>query len=358
MASDPNDPRSGPARVRPIAMDLDHVDPSVIGQAAEFLSQDKLVVIPTETVYGLAAAATSKPATAKIFAAKGRPPSNPLIVHVASVQRLGDAADADRLGALQSQLAVVADLWPGPLTIVLPVGRQIPTTVTAGGTTVAVRIPDHPVALALLAECPFPIAAPSANRSKYVSPTLAMHCVDTLGEDVAMILDGGPCRWGVESTILSLDPTGPRLLRPGVITAETLADRFGVSVDHLCQDLPPVTEGKPLLAPGMMREHYSPRTTLRLIDPASDPISPERTNLRRGRIAFQPLAPERASGYEVVETLSPSGDLEQVSHHLFAAIRRLDQLGLDEIHVDTCPPTRLGRAIMDRLMRAAAGHRR
>ena len=197
-----------------------------IRRAAEWLQQGRLVAIPTETVYGLAANAWDAIAVEQIFAAKNRPAINPLIVHVASVERLSDAIHWPVDVGIESQLNAVVDLWPGPLTLVCPRGPKIPDVVTAGLSTVAVRIPSHPVALALLDRCPFPIAAPSANPSNYVSPTTAAHVASGFDDSVALILDGGPCQQGVESTIVSLNADGPTLLRPGAITAEQLLERF------------------------------------------------------------------------------------------------------------------------------------
>ncbi len=325
-----------------------------INAACEHLTRGRLVAIPTETVYGLAANAWDADAVAKIFVAKGRPSSNPLIVHVASIDDLDRAVALPLLSGVQSQLDAIADLWPGPLTVVLPASKRIPTQVTAGLSTVAIRVPSHPVAQELLRRCPFPIAAPSANRSKYVSPTTAAHCCGGLSGHLAMVLDGGPCDLGLESTIVRLSDDGPRLLRPGSVAAESLAARLNISLDELMPAMnPPDHEPSELSAPGMMREHYSPQTCLRLIDDAR--IEPLAT--KAGRIAFKQLSADEASRYTIVETLSENGDLSEVSRKLFAAIRRLDGAELDLIIVDVCEPIGLGRAIMDRLRRAAAGHR-
>jgi len=344
--------------------------------AAEILAGGGLVAIPTETVYGLAASVWQPAAVRGIFAAKGRPSHNPLIVHVASVDRLPEAIRWPPDPVIAEQLHQLAEFWPGPLTVVCPRADTIPDEVTAGRTTVAVRIPAHEVTRRLLDRCPFPLAAPSANRSGYVSPTLAEHVCGRagLGDAVAMVLDGGPCQHGVESTIVLLGDH-PRLLRPGSITAEQLAARLGVAEASLTSTDPHVPEpslpepqssfGQALPAPGMLLEHYAPRTPLRLISPADGPpsdlrsvgsISPSPTGLplRLGRIAFRPLPPGQSAPYAVVETLSHDGELEEVARLLFAALRRLDDLGLDRIDCDTCAEVGLGRAIMDRLRRASA----
>ncbi|TWU36669.1 Threonylcarbamoyl-AMP synthase [Novipirellula aureliae] len=332
---------------------MSRIEPStneMLDHARALLTSGRLVAIPTETVYGLAANAWDASAVRKIFSVKNRPPNNPLIVHVASLDRVVDAVRMPLAKPIESQLAAVSDLWPGPLTVVLPRGERIPDIVTAGNQTVAVRIPSHPVTLSLLNRCPFPLAAPSANRSNYVSPTTAAHCEDGLDDTVAMILDGGPCDYGVESTIVRLHESGPRLLRPGGVAAEVLAERFGLSVDTLMEVSANRQATKQLEAPGMMSQHYSPTTAVQLLYPGTTIVVPKNT----GRIAFQKLADEEVSRYTVVEVLSESGDLEQVAKRLFAALRQLDQAQLTCIHIDTCSPRGIGRAIMDRLERAAA----
>jgi len=325
-------------------------------RAASFLADGQLVGLPTETVYGLAANAWDAAAVRKIFVAKSRPPNNPLIVHVASIERLCDAIQWPPTEIVQRQLDAIVDLWPGPLTVVCERSQRIPNEVTAGSLLVAVRIPAHDVALALLDACDFPIAAPSANRSKYISPTQPDHLFGAAGisEHIAMVLDGGPCRWGVESTIIKLGDANPTLLRPGAISHRELAGRFGIEPDSMLMT-GGVNEGT-LLAPGMMREHYSPTSPLVLIDGNHDAglSLPQPQRGRIGRIAFAPIAAQDAVSYAVVETLSSTGDLEEISHRLFAAMRRLDDLHLDAIHCDTCSLAGLGHAIMDRLRRAAA----
>ena len=329
-----------------------------IYRAAELLAAGHLVGMPTETVYGLAANAWNPAAVASIYAAKSRPSSNPLIIHVASVDRLSDAIHWPPEPLIQRQLDAVIDLWPGPLTVVCNKATRVPMEVTAGKPTVAVRIPAHPVALKLLSVCDFPLAAPSANRSQYISPTRPEHLLGQSGiaEHLSLVLDGGPCCWGLESTIVMLGEQ-PQLLRPGAISVDELAGRFGVTAESM---LPAATTSMPddssddeLLAPGMMREHYCPSTRLRLL--SKDNVSIHPANMARvGRIAFQPLPPDEAQRYAAVITLSDSGDLAEVARGLFAALRTLDTQGLDLICCDTCESVGLGHAIMDRLNRAAA----
>lgn len=346
-----------------------------IARACEHLSAGRLVGVPTETVYGLAANALDPVAVRRIFAAKGRPDNNPLIVHIADVDRLADVVCWPLEPELQRRLDAIADFWPGPLTVILPRGDRIPDEVTAGLSTVAVRIPSHQVMQTLLRCCGFPLAAPSANRSKYVSPTTAQHVVDGLCDQVAMVLDGGTCSVGLESTIVSLSPK-LRVLRPGVITAETLAQRWGVSPESLLPPAPltsgesltseslpsesltssegrSIEAGEPavLEAPGMMLQHYSPTTPLAFADAAIS-AAPGRV----GRIAFAPLTQDQRSNFAVVRVLSESGDLSEVASRLFAALRELDSMQLDRIVVDRCTNEGIGRAIMDRLRRGVANH--
>jgi len=323
-----------------------------IARAASLLASGQLIGMPTETVYGLAANAWDAVAVRKIFEVKSRPPTNPLIVHVAGVSRLADAIAWPPSGVVRRQLDAVIDLWPGPLTIVCDRSVKIPDEVTASQGTVAVRIPAHDVAIALLEACPFPLAAPSANRSKYISPTKPEHLYGPsgIGEAIAMVLDGGACQWGVESTILRLGEPGPKLLRPGAISLHELAERLGVTPLSMLID---TSHDEALLeAPGMMREHYSPSTRLELLESHAKLHIP--ANIRAGRIAFQPLAPNDQERYQIVEILSYTGNLEEIAHHLFSALRKLDLENLDVIHCDTCEPIGMGHAIMDRLNRAAA----
>lgn len=333
-----------------------------IEEAVTRLTRGELVGLPTETVYGLAADATNPRAVARIFRAKGRPATNPLIVHVADVAALRHVIAWPPAPPIRRQLDALADLWPGPLTVVCPRGAAIPDAVTAGRDTVAVRIPDHPVALALLRRCPFPLAAPSANRSNYVSPTLAEHVAEDLGDAVRLILDGGPCGRGIESTIVSLASHPARLLRPGSITIETLRERLGDVEEAIVaasrpadgggESAAPCAEPPGMEAPGMSRKHYAPRTRLILRGPNDHETVP--SSGRYGRLTFRRITDDEAAAYAAVEVLSELGDLEQAARELFAALHRLDRLGLDAIIADRCPETGVGRAVMDRLKRAAS----
>lgn len=303
-----------------------------LARAAELLAQGELVAFPTETVYGLGGDARSDVAVARIFEAKGRPRFNPLIVHVATMQ------DAEKVAIFSAQArALAAAFWPGPLTLVLPLRPEagISELVSAGHETVAIRMPAHPVARALLATYGGPLAAPSANPSGKVSPTTADHVLEGLAGRIAAVVDGGACAVGVESTILSLDP--PTLLRPGGLPAEALEEALG-------QKLATGGDAAKPNAPGQLVSHYAPGAAVRLLA----------TEKRAGEvwIGFGPTCP----GAEI--TLSASGDLVEAAAHLFGALRAADRLaksaGASTIAVAPIPERGLGRAINDRLRRAAA----
>ncbi|MBT5894426.1 MAG: threonylcarbamoyl-AMP synthase [Rhodospirillaceae bacterium] len=296
--------------------------------AAALLRAGKLVAFPTETVYGLGADATNGAAVAAIFAAKQRPAFNPLIAHLAAVDAVGEFAvwnDAAR--------ALAQAFWPGALTLVLPRRDDcaIALIASAGLDSVALRVPSHPDAHALLASVDRPIAAPSANRSGRISPTTAAHVRDELGEDVDMILDGGPCEIGLESTVVGFRNDQPVLLRPGGIAMEQLEAVTGA--------LEMVEEGAAPSSPGQLASHYAPAKPLRLN--ATEAVGDE--ILMGFGTAFDPAT-----------NLSPAGDLIEAAANLFALLRRLDRAPGRGIAVAPIPETGLGRAINDRLRRAAA----
>lgn len=310
-----------------------------LSRAAEVLRQGGLVAFPTETVYGLGADAQNPLAVARIFEVKERPRFDPLIVHVAHLEGLHPLAEAD------SPLVrrVAAAFWPGPLTLVLPKKGTVPDIVTAGLPTVAVRIPNHPVALRLLELAKRPVAAPSANPFGRISPTTAAHVARFLGEKVEMILDGGACTMGVESTILSLvDENRPLLLRPGAVPIEELRRIVGdVGL--------PDPKTQEVMAPGMLPGHYAPRTPMGM---RSEGL-PRRAGagMRIGLLAFTP--PADGGEFQALEVLSAAGDLKEAAANLFAALHRLDEAGLDFIVIEKVPPQGIGAAINDRLLRAA-----
>lgn len=323
---------------------LDGRDPRAIARAATRLRAGGLVAFPTETVYGLGANALNARAVANIYAVKNRPRFDPLIVHVADAVSVADYAAGvdDRARRLMKRF------WPGPLTLVLPKLPVVPDIVTAGRATVAVRQPAHSVALDLLRAVRFPIAAPSANPFGYVSPTTAAHVQDTLGHALDEIIDGGPCSVGVESTVLALDGPRAALLRPGGVTLEQLESVIG-KIDT------PSSSGDSARpdprSPGTLPVHYAPRVPLVLLQPGQAVPRPAKGE----RVGLLTLAPRAdAPGYAVTEHLSANGDLIEAAANLFAALRRLDTQNLRRVIVEPVPETGLGRAIMDRLCRAAA----
>jgi len=330
-------------------------------EAARRIRNGAVVAFPTETVYGLGANALDAHAVARIFEIKRRPHFDPLIVHVASIEEAtslvtesGWTKPAERLAAM---------FWPGPLTIVLPKRDHVPDIVTSGLSTVAVRIPDHPLALGLLEAAEVPMAAPSANRFGSVSPTTAQHVRDSLGEDVDLILDGGPCRAGVESTIIAFghredasDGRRPAILRVGALSLEEIEDCIG-HVDRESDrgaHLPPQ-------APGMLATHYATATALCFIPRLEAPRSSIENlgiepGARVGVLCFNDPAAIPLENLAAVEVLSERGDLREAAANLFAAMRRLDAHGLDVILTHEFPEHGVGIAINDRLRRAA--HRR
>jgi L-threonylcarbamoyladenylate synthase len=317
-------------------------DPSAIAEGAAILRGGGLVAFPTETVYGLGANALDAAAVARIFAAKGRPTFDPLIVHLADRTWLERAVRATP----EAAAILAARFWPGPLTLVLPKAAVVPDLVTAGLDTVGVRVPDHSAAHALLEAADTPIAAPSANLFGHVSPTTAAHVVEQLGDRVDAVLDGGPCRVGVESTIVSFASGAPVVLRPGGVTREELAEALGRPVALVRERAP---EDTPLVAPGQLERHYATRTPLRLLPGrATGPGS----SARVGLLAF---AGSPALGFAAVEVLAPDGKPATAAANLFAALRRLDARGLDLLLAEPCSEEGLGSAIMDRLRRCAAG---
>lgn len=311
------------------------------------LRAGELVAFPTETVYGLGGDATNTSAIAKIFALKGRPASNPLIVHIASIASFSNVADLSN-STIRDRLEALHPFWPGPLSVVLPKKQNITSAVSAGGDTIAVRIPRHPVALALLKAAAIPIAAPSANPSGYVSPTTAVHVYESFGSAAPFILDGGACEVGIESTVVSLVDAEVTVLRPGAITVAMLEKVFG-KVAVVSKSF--TSEKELLLSPGQLASHYAPRTPVYFL---SD-IDPTTLRGRIGCISFSTFRPLPEIEFAALTTLSDSGKHTEIAENLFAALRAQDKLDLDCIVVDACEDIGLGAAIMDRLRRATTG---
>ncbi len=324
-------------------MNILQVDPeapeaAALERAAGVLRGGGLVAFPTETVYGLGAAALDPAAVARIYAAKGRPSYNPLIVHVA------DVAAARELAGRWPEAAerLARAFWPGPLTLVVPRSRDVPDAVTAGLPNVALRIPAHPVARALLQAARIPVAAPSANRSTEISPTTAEHVARSLGGRVDLILDGGPCPVGIESTVVSVAAEVPTILRPGTITAEQVREAAGAVA--FPSDTPEAEAARP--SPGMLDRHYAPRARLVLVD--CEDVPREAGGERAAVIAIR------------AECALPPGDVvrmpsspREYAARLYATLHDLDVRGYDAIYVEAPPDAPEWLGVRDRLRRAA-----
>jgi L-threonylcarbamoyladenylate synthase len=303
-----------------------------IAEAARLIRAGGLVAFPTETVYGLGADATNGKAVAAIFAAKDRPEFNPLIIHVAGVE------DAENLVQFDDRArAVAAALWPGPLSLILPRTETCPVSLLAGAglQTLAVRVPFQPTAQALMRAAATPIAAPSANRSGEVSPTSAAHVAASLGDAVDIILDDGPCEIGLESTVLDLSRSDPMILRPGAVGADDLESLVGPLAAGDEQNTAP-------RSPGLLSRHYATRIPLRIM--ARSVAENE---------ALLAFGPKSLQGAKIAKNLSGSGDLSEAASNLFAMMRDLDQPDCAGIAVMPIPDRGIGRAINDRLRRAA-----
>ncbi|MFG0240194.1 MAG: L-threonylcarbamoyladenylate synthase [Gimesia chilikensis] len=315
-----------------------------VSAAAELIRNGELVAFATETVYGLGANALDPNAVARIFEVKQRPHFDPLIVHVAEIDAL-----AEFTTGLSPQAQRLAErFWPGPLTLVLPKQSMIPDLVTSGLDSVAIRIPAHPVARELLNAAGLPIAAPSANKFGCLSPTQAQHVAEQLGDEIPMILEGGPCQVGVESTVIQCIKDSIVLLRPGGISLEDIEACAGKVRLATLEDY---AETKSQVSPGMLPRHYAPGTRLHLIDQL-DQIPDVNTI---GVLSLYPLSETILAGREFAaqEILSPTGDLKMAAANLFTALRNLDQSGVECIVALRLPERGLGRTINNRLERAA-----
>jgi L-threonylcarbamoyladenylate synthase len=335
--SDPRRNRLSPPVAGPCtADDLD--------RAAAVLQAGGLVAFPTETVYGLGADASSPAAVDRIFTVKGRPKGHPLIVHLPSADVLEAWADD-----VPPVAKVLADaFWPGPLTLILRRSPRVPDAVTGGRATVGLRVPDHPVARALLERFGGAVAAPSANRFGDVSPTTAAHVRADLGGDVDLILDGGPCTVGVESTIVDLTVGVPEVLRPGGVSAARLAEVLGTE--------PRLWSGKgPARAPGMLAAHYAPRARVEVVTAAS--VVARADALLGEGCTVAVLAPGAQAGLpdRAVE-LEPAGGPDEYARLLYGRLRQVDRLGIDVLLAVPPAEVGVGIAVGDRLRRAAASH--
>jgi len=308
-----------------------------VSEAARLLKEGEVVAIPTETVYGLAGNAFEPKALAKIFAAKERPTFDPLIVHIADIAQLSDIAK----DIPDSAYKLAEAYWPGPMTIILPKKDCIPDLCTSALPSVAVRFPSHPIAQAIIKESGLPLAAPSANLFKHVSPTTAEHVAAQLADRIAGIVDGGPCSVGVESSIISLTGEKPTVLRPGAITPEMFAKVLGDVAIKESTSKP----GQPMLAPGQCDTHYRPQVPLYYGEIPAGYTLPEHTV----RIAFG----TQAGPIPATVNLSATGDMVEATSKLYAFMHDLDKTEYDLILVDPIPNTGVGMALNDRLKRAS-----
>jgi len=344
-------------------------DAGQIAGAAEVLRRGGLVAFPTETVYGLGANAEDPVALDRLYTVKGRPKGHPVIVHLASTRQLGDWANDIPKAAWRLAEA----FWPGPLTLILQRTQRVPDAVTGGQETVGIRVPDHPVALQLLEAFGGGIAAPSANRFGRLSPTHAAHVQADLGDDVQMVLDGGACQVGVESTIVAFREGQPVILRPGMITAEQIAavlnaktnssidpeaTKTGAGETSLNADVVPANqsvESTVIRAPGTLASHYAPHTRLRLIS-TEQLTQPQQFNLSQ-KLSVGILARQEKPAFLAEQSnltwVRLADQPEVIARELYACLRELDQRGLDEIWVETVPEYGPWAAVADRLRRAA-----
>lgn len=341
---------------RVLRVDAAHPELAAVAHAAEIIRQGGVVAFPTETVYGLGANATDSAAVARIFEAKGRPSDNPLIVHVADREQLTDIVSEVPAAAAK----LMERFWPGPLTLVLPKRRAVADAVTCGLSTVGVRMPSHPVALALIRASEVPLAAPSANRSGRPSPTAADHVLEDLGGRIPLLLDGGETGVGLESTVIDMTVDPPVLLRPG-----------GVTLEQICAEIGPVEVapavhgeevGEAPRSPGMKYTHYAPKARVLLID---GPVLAMQEKIRdlagefeaEGKKVGIMCAAESRGVYQaqVVLEYGAREDLASIATDLFSTLRAFDRHGVDVILAEGVPAAGIGLAIMNRLRRAAGG---
>ncbi|RST77065.1 threonylcarbamoyl-AMP synthase [Siminovitchia acidinfaciens] len=324
-----------------------------IVEAADFLKNEELVAFPTETVYGLGASALSDAAVSKIFAAKGRPADNPLIVHISSVEQLELLTE----NIPETAVLLMNKFWPGPLTLILnKKTNAVSSLVTAGLNTVAVRMPDHPVALSLIEAAEVPVAAPSANKSGKPSPTSASHVLDDLAGLIGGVVDGGPTGVGVESTVIDCTAEVPVILRPGGVSKEEIKEVIG----NVEQDPALIGSKAAPKSPGMKYRHYAPVAPLFLTDGNQEWIQGLIDQKRSSGLKVGILAPRESASFYKADAVAVCGsrrDLGSVAQSLYQALRSFDEKNLDLIYAEVYPVKGVGAAIMNRLEKAAA-HRR
>ncbi len=324
--------------------ELCQADDASIRRAAALLRAGELVAFPTETVYGLGADALNAEASARIFAAKGRPADNPLIAHIAGESGLAGLIAGEPCACARKLMRA---FWPGPMTLIFPKSPRVPREVTAGLDTVAVRMPSHPVARALISAAQTPIAAPSANRSGRPSPTTAAHVLEDMEGRIPLILDGGPCEVGLESTVVDVTGARPRILRPGGVTLEMLEGVVGdVDVDEGV--LHQLQAGSQARSPGMKYKHYAPKGEVTIVTgPRAAQEIARLYDAADGRAAILAFSQADYGARRVYRLKNAPGEL-------FAALRQLDEDGMETIYAEDVPTAGVGLAVMNRLMRAAA----
>ena len=315
-----------------------------IEEAVDFLQRDEVVAIPTETVYGLAANAFSDTAVSRVFETKGRPSYNPLIVHIANYERL-----TDLVSSFPENAKKLADkFWPGPLTLLLTKRDSVSDQITAGKSTVAIRMPSHPIAQDLLKKLDFPLVAPSANRFKHISPTKPSHVCDSLGADVP-IIDGGECKLGLESTIVGFDDHGrPVVFRQGTISLESLQEVLPET--YLLHQSSSAKET--IVAPGMIKRHYAPNTPLRIVDSIEKHLEEFGSMNKIGVIYPAHTKPHKLAAQTIA--LSRGGDLSEIAEKLYAAFHQLDKQNLDYLIIERFENIGLGRTLNDKITRASS----
>ena len=308
-------------------------------QAIELLRNENVVCVPTETVYGLAASMYSEKAIEKIYTIKGRPRSNPLIVHIGRIQDLQTLC-SDLPAPLQR---LAERFWPGPLTILVEKSDQVPLSITAGGTRVGIRMPNHPLTLELLKALPFPLVAPSANPYNAISPTTAKHVEDYFGSAIPLILDGGPCEQGLESTVVGIENEQVVIYRQGMITAEQIESLVGPIVVKN-------EAGEKQVAPGMTLKHYSPKTPTIVCEHLEQF---KEDSAGKAFLLFSKKHPELPQAHQYV--LSEKEDLSEAAARLYQVLHELDERSYNQIVCERFPDIGIGRAINDRLLRAGGG---
>ncbi|AGB42350.1 Sua5/YciO/YrdC/YwlC family protein [Halobacteroides halobius DSM 5150] len=327
---------------------------SEVQEAAKLLQEGRLVAFPTETVYGLGANALDPQAVEKIFAAKGRPADNPLIVHIANQNKLEELISSELSKQAQK---LIDEFWPGPLTLVLPKASKVPKITTGGLETVAVRMPKHPLAQQLIEEAQVPLAAPSANLSGRPSPTIAQHVMTDLAGRISGVVDGGQTGIGVESTVLDLSQGVPTLLRPGGVTYEQLKETLKRVIIDPAVEAKIDNEAQQALSPGMKYKHYAPEAKVVLIEGAQTEIVAKIKELIRGEEGKIGVMATTESSHQyqnaIVKEMGSRNNLKQISMSIFKLLREFDQLGVDKIFIEGLSQSGLGLAIMNRLRKAA-----